>query len=117
VAFVRVYTGTDRQSRFEDLPIPFYPNDTMLPGTFSQNSREISFRRQPVGLVQDWHTAPRRQYIITLTGQAEIEVGNGEIRVFKPGDILLAEDLTGYGHITRVVGTESRISVTIPLED
>jgi hypothetical protein len=30
-----------------------------------------------------------------------------------PGDVLLAEDLTGKGHIIRVVGNEARISVAI----
>jgi hypothetical protein len=32
-----------------------------------------------------------------------------------PGDVLLAEDLTGQGHITRVVGTEPRLYATVPL--
>ena len=32
-----------------------------------------------------------------------------------PGDVLLAEDLTGQGHITRVVGTEPRFYAVVPL--
>ncbi len=117
MAFVRVYTGADGQSRFEDLEVPFQPSALATPGSFSQGATEINFRRQPVGLVQDWHPAPRRQYIITLTGLAEIEVGSGEVRRFERGDVLLADDLTGKGHVTRVSGTEPRISVAIPLDD
>jgi hypothetical protein len=29
--------------------------------------------------------------------------------------VLLAEDLTGQGHITRVVGNQPRLSVVVPL--
>ena len=58
----------------------------------------------PPGYVLDWHCAPRRQYSISLSGQAEIEVGDGTIARVGPGDVVLAEDLTGQGHITRVVG-------------
>jgi hypothetical protein len=31
--------------------------------------------------------------------------------------VTLAEDLTGKGHTTRVVGDQPRLSVTIPLAD
>ena len=58
---------------------------------------------------------PRRQYSISLSGQAEIEVGDGTIARVGPGDVVLAEDLTGQGHITRVVGTEPRVYAIVPL--
>ena len=32
-----------------------------------------------------------------------------------PGDILIAEDLTGQGHVTREVGPEPRVSIFVPL--
>ena len=59
----------------------------------------------PPGYVLDWHCAPRRQYSISLSGLAEIEVGDGTVARVGPGDVVLAEDLTGQGHVTRVVGT------------
>ena len=34
-----------------------------------------------------------------------------------PGDVVLAEDLTGQGHITRVVGSEPRFYAIVPLSD
>jgi hypothetical protein len=34
----------------------------------------------------------------------ELTAGDGETRQFKPGSILLAEDTTGTGHTTTVVG-------------
>jgi quercetin dioxygenase-like cupin family protein len=66
--------------------------------------------------VQDWHPAPRRQYVITLFGQGEIELSDGTKRRFGAGDIMLADDTAGRGHITRVVGAEPRRYVTIPLK-
>ena len=36
---------------------------------------------------------------------------------FGPGHVTLAEDLTGKGHTTRVVGNQPRLTVTIPLAD
>lgn len=116
MAFVRIYSDAQGRSKFEDMATPYEPSDPAEPGGFSQKATSVTFRSQPVGLVQDWHTAPRRQYIVTLRGMAEIETGNGEIRHFGPGDVLLADDLTGKGHVTRVIGTETRLSVTIPIE-
>ena len=118
MAFIRIYADERGRSKFEEMPTPFEETNPAEPGAgnFSQKATSITFRSQPVGLVQDWHNAPRRQYVITLRGMAEIETGNGEIRHFGPGDVLLADDLTGGGHVTRVIGSETRLSVTVPIE-
>ena len=42
---------------------------------------------------------------------------DGTIKHYGPGTVLLAEDLTGTGHSTRVVGTEPRFAIIIPLAD
>jgi hypothetical protein len=44
-------------------------------------------------------------------------VGDGTVMRVGPGDVLLAEDLTGEGHITRVVSEEQRVYVVVPLDD
>jgi len=77
----------------------------------------LQFRRQAPKYFQDWHTAPRRQYVITLSGRGEVELTGGKKIPLEPGHILLAEDVTGKGHISRGVGTEDRISLFIPLAD
>src|SRR5437762_8925230 len=61
--------------------------------TAMQSAEGIAFRVSPPGYVLDWHCAPRRQYSISLSGQAEIEVGDGTVARVGPGDIVLAEDL------------------------
>lgn len=111
----RLYTGNDAESHFEETEVEWKPAGDAETSSI-QNASSIFFRRAPAGHVQEWHPAPRRQYVITLSGQAEIEIGDGTVRRFGPGDVVLAEDVTGRGHITRVVGTEPRLYVTIPLK-
>ncbi|GIT02336.1 MAG: hypothetical protein CM1200mP27_09610 [Chloroflexota bacterium] len=41
------------------------------------NAKGIIFRAQQPGFFSDWHIAPRRQYIITLSGEAEIGLKEG----------------------------------------
>ena len=102
----RIYTGKDGHSHFEEIEVE---NEKLQPG------EGIVFRYAPPGHVQDWHPAPRRQYVITLSGEAEIQISDGTVRRFGPGNIMLADDLTGRGHITRVVGDQPRLYVAVPL--
>ena len=103
--YYRLYTGNDGQSHLEE----FQPPENM-PAT------SVVFRNQPLGTFIDWHTAPRKQFLITLEGNVEIGTGDGTLHVMGPGDMMLAEDLTGQGHTTRVIGKKDRISVAIPVK-
>lgn len=58
------------------------------------------------GGVYDWHPAPRKQVVVTLTGTIEFTFGNGEILVVKPGDVFLAADIEGRGHKWRIIGDD-----------
>jgi membrane-bound lytic murein transglycosylase len=64
--------------------------------------------------VEDWHRAPRRMFLIAVQGMSEVTASDGEVRRFGLGSILLMDDLTGKGHITRAVGTLDHIALTIP---
>jgi hypothetical protein len=108
----RLYTGDDGQSHIEELDLESHPDLTKL-----QSAKGIVFRQTEAGRFSDWHTGPRRQYVITLSGEAEIGLGDGSVHRFGPGHVNLVEDLTGQGHTTRVVGNQPRITATIPLED
>ena len=103
--YYRLYTGEDGKSHLEE----FQPPESM-PAT------SVVFRNQPLGTFIDWHTAPRKQFLITLEGNVEIGTGDGTLHVMEPGDMMLAEDLTGQGHTTRVIGEKDRISVAIPVK-
>ena len=112
----RLYTGKDEESHFEELDLPTRLVEG-IEATAAEPAAAVYVRRARAGHVQDWHPAPRRQYVITLSGQSEIEIGDGTKRRFGPGDIFLADDTTGRGHITRAVGAEPRLYVTIPLKE
>lgn len=71
------------------------------------------FRDFEKGAIFDWHTAPQPQYIIYLEGEVEVEASDGEKKIFKPGDVLFATDLTGKGHITRTLAKGRSVIVTI----
>ena len=51
-----------------------------------------------------------------IEGEGEIEIGDGTKRRFKAGDILLAEDTTGRGHITRVLNNQPRKVMFVTLD-
>ena len=77
----------------------------------------VQFSSRPPSPASDWHPGPRRQFIITLSGHAELEVANGQKVAVGPGHIELIEDTTGKGHITHVLGPDNRVVITIPLVD
>lgn len=111
MSIFRLYSGDDGESHIEKLELSAHPELTNL-----HNARGVVFRSSPPGYFSDWHNAPRRQYVITLAGEAEIGLGDGTIHRLVPGDVNLAEDLTGHGHTTRVIGNVPRITATIHLD-
>lgn len=111
----RLYTGADGQTHAEEIEVKFGPGGADPFKLMAGAGAEI--RRAPPGRVVDWHPAPRRQYVITLSGRGEIELIDGTKIQLGPGSINLAEDLTGKGHITRVIGNEDRVTIAIPVSD
>jgi hypothetical protein len=113
---VRIYTGADNQSHFEDLKIPL--KDSGKIGFMSELTKAtgVVFRETGGDYNFDFHTAPRRQYVVNLEGEVEIEVGDGTKRILRAGDVLLAEDTTGQGHISRAVAGKPRKSLFITLD-
>ena len=115
--YFRIYAGPDGESHFEDVEVEMAAGggqselSTMIPAT------GVIFRRSSADQYIDWHPAPRRQFVVTLAGEAEIEASDGEVRHIGPGTVMLAEDTTGKGHITRGVGTAERLSLFIPLPE
>ena len=114
----RIYTGDDQRSHFEDLDVPM--QDTPAGLMSSRIATDAVFFRQPAGSgttdFLDYHPAPRRQFVIHLAGRVEIETGSGETRQFGVGDILLADDTSGQGHISR--GVEGpRFQIFVALAD
>jgi quercetin dioxygenase-like cupin family protein len=101
----RLFSGKDGQSHFEDIDL------TMNKTEVGRLSVPFSVENLSFGVIEgidelSWHRMDSPQYIVILEGGMELEVGDGTKRIFKAGDILLAEDMTGQGHITRAINKQ-----------
>ena len=111
VMMTRIYTGADGLSHAEEVEMKLNGNATeMIKAT------GVEFSRRAPNNSNDWHVGPRRQFVITLSGRAQLEVAGGRKVAVGPGHITLIEDTTGKGYITQNLGPDDRIVVTIPLE-
>ena len=117
VKVTRIYTGADGKTHAEELDVPLPTSRGATELSDPVPVTNVQFRRTSSDYFIDWHTAPRRQYVITLSGESEVEIGDGTKIRLHPGHILLAEDTTGQGHISRAVGSADRISIFLPLSE
>jgi hypothetical protein len=121
--YVRIFADADGQSHFEDVTLPTGELKSPVSSTVFQATDPIPFKggafRRVVHEVPEGepHCAPRRQFVVHLAGMVEVEASDGEVRRFGPGSVLLADDLTGVGHITRNLGPGQRAYLQIPLDD
>jgi len=111
MAYTRVYSCADGSSHFQDESLPMAPG-VYVPGiplvysAATQTASAIRFSWVAAGYDSDWHPAPRRQFVMVLSGTVEVTVGDGEARRFGPGSVVLDEDTDGQGHQTRAPGAE-----------
>lgn len=103
---VRIWTGDDGNSHFAEgvIDLPHGERGDILSGTTDVVS--ISFRETQSGGTYAWHTAPTRQFVITLRGTLDFQTKAGAHFTIRPGDILIAEDTAGSGHSWRLVDDE-----------
>lgn len=113
---VRIYTGSDGESHFEDVEVKVSDDGHLGRMSKLVPAKGVIFREVGGDYALGFHNAPRRQYVVNLTGSVELETGDGTKRVLGPGDVLLAEDTTGRGHQSRAVRGEARTCLFIPLE-
>src|SRR5258706_15593759 len=112
VMIPRFFTGPDGLTHAEEIDVKIAPAGGVY-NLLANSGAQI--RRTPPGRENGYHTASRRQYVITLSGHAELVLSGGQTIQVGPGSIELAEDLTGKGHITRTIGTEDRVAILIPV--
>jgi hypothetical protein len=104
--YVRVYADDVGETHFEDVEVRRERRESRT-GTVDEVTTPIPVEGLVFRLVvseasdTEPHNAPRRLFIVQIDGSVEVEVSDGEKRVFGPGSVLLVEDTTGKGHITR----------------
>ena len=99
---VRLWTGADSNSHFEDgvIDLEHGQRGDLLTGKLPVTT--VSFQETRSGGAFAWHDAPARQLVITLSGTLDFQTREGKHFMLRPGDILLAEDTAGSGHSWRL---------------
>lgn len=100
---VRIWTGEDQNSHFEEGWIELAPGAHGDLASGKVGTSTASFQETKAGGTLAWHTAPVRQLVITLSGTLEFMTRSGQHFVLTPGDVLLAEDTAGGGHTWKLV--------------
>ncbi|MFN8521732.1 MAG: hypothetical protein U0821_01325 [Chloroflexota bacterium] len=111
-----LYTDESGESHFRDIEVEWV--EQTRGGLLSARlpAHGIIFREVPPTYDLDWHTAPRRQYIINLDAGVQITASDGESRVIGAGEVFLVEDVTGKGHLSKAVDGKLRHCIYIPLD-
>ena len=114
--YTRIYADANGETHLQDVEPEMKATDHASTMSDLMAAKGVIFREtNSEEYFIDWHNAPRRQFVVNLSGEVEITVSDGEQRRFGPGSILLAEDLTGKGHISRGLGKSERRTLFIPL--
>jgi quercetin dioxygenase-like cupin family protein len=122
VRYTRLYADEGGVSHFEDGEIALNEVAYAPPAppyllSEPEAARAVAVTEIPAGWVGDWHPSPKLQWWFQLSGEVEVEVGDGENRRFGPGDIVRVEDTSGRGHVTRVVSAEAVRAVYVQLRE
>ena len=117
MTITRLYTAADGQSHAEDITVAWRTAKLRaeLSDSESVKATGAQFLRWPRGFVWEGHPASKRQYVIIVSGRGEVDVVGGKPVPLAPGRVLLAEDVTGKGHRTRVGADEDLVMLLVPL--
>src|SRR5499425_3195680 len=111
-----LYVDAKGESHFRDVEVEWVEErrgsklSKRLPAT------GIIFRETKADYDLDWHTAPRRQYIINLDAGVKITASDGESRTIGAGEVILVEDITGKGHLSKALDSKIRNCIFVPIE-
>src|SRR5207253_10779244 len=97
-----LYTDAQGQSHFRDIEVEWVEESRAGKLSNRLPATGIIFREVQPDYDLDWHTEPRRQYIINMDADAQITASDGESRVIGAGEIILVEYTSGMGHWSTV---------------
>ena len=111
-----LYVDERGETHFRDIEVEWV--EETRSGKLSERlpATGIIFRQVPPTYDLDWHPAPRRQYIINLDAGVQITASDGESRVIGAGEVVLVEDTTGKGHLSKAVDNKLRHCVFVTTE-
>ena len=103
---IRLWTGDDGQSHFQSGVIDLRVGAR---GDFLSHKMDVvsmSLQQTDSGGSFDWHTAPARQFVITLSGTLDFVTREDKHFTLDPSILLLAADTAGGGHSWRLLDQE-----------
>ena len=110
----RIYPRDNGQSHFEDTEYQLTePKDGQLLAPISAGA--MMLRETRADYHYDFRTAPWRQFVINMDAVGELEVRDGAKCIIGPEKMVLVEDTTGQGHISRSVNGKARRSLYVTL--
>ncbi|MCC9064780.1 hypothetical protein [Flavobacterium piscisymbiosum] len=104
----RLINKADGSSSFEKGSIPSLKHMNTASFWYSNKTEEWE---------KNAHTAPRKQYVITVKGKIKFKVSDGSTFIIEPGVVLLAEDLKGKGHSWDMVDSDVWERLYIPITE
>ncbi len=120
VSYYRIYTDEHGESHFDTVTVkqglaqaappaaPFYVSG-------DNPASKYRFYTFEPGWIGELHPAPTRQFLALLSGRVEMETTDGTVWQLGPGDLVLLEDTSGKGHVTRNIGDGYAIFLVIPV--
>src|ERR671919_275454 len=112
----RLYADRNGESHFEDVEVQYVESSRAGRLSARLPATGIIFREVPPTYDLDWHPAPRRQYIINLDAGVQITASDGEARTIAAGEVILVEDTTGKGHLSKAVEGKIRHCIFVPID-
>ena len=120
LTYHRVFTDSQGDSHFDVVTIeqslaqgappaaPFYISE-------DNPASKYRFYTFEPGWIGELHPAPTRQFLALMSGEVEVETTDGTIQRFGPGDLVLLEDTSGKGHVTRNIGDGYATFLVVPV--
>lgn len=120
VTYHRIYTDSQGDSHFDVVTVeqslaraappaaPFYVSE-------DEPASKYRFYTFEPGWIGELHPAPARQFLALMSGEVEMETTDGTVRRFGPGDLVLLEDTSGKGHVTRNTGDGYATFLVVPV--
>ena len=91
---IHVFAGADGVSHVNRVKVVGSPKELPIDSVIASSIAQG---------VEDWHRAPAKTFTINVVGDIEGEVGDGTRVKIGKGDLVYLEDLTGKGHVTRLL--------------
>ena len=120
VTYHRIYADPQGGSHFDTVTIeqslaraappaaPFYVSE-------DRPASKYRFYSFEPGWIGELHPAPTHQFLALMSGVVEMETTDGTVRRLGPGDLVLLEDTSGKGHLTRNIGDGYSSFLVVPV--